>query len=368
MIQAVAFQVLMNTILVFTKARTATLLGNEWLDLSTDFVERLNRCLDLLPKSVHGKGRLQIVPRKIQVFFIVYDDNRRFNWSRTLSHQDVGRNLDFCGQGHIYGEGVKRRFTVTVYAFEGAAQHHITIEGVFLDDVSDISPINSFFDKRTSLYNHTMVQLGLPYKFGHFWRDWHDQQQLQRVMSSPTPPTHEWWAANYPFVNQMQFRMSFVSELTLFEQHWSTLTAVYRHLSANPPKLFNECSEELDHLFQEMNTYFRSPVIDYPSATSSTDDQTKLFARFTTFDFVPVDCQDDLTCIVRSGAKRFIGALLESLRTHTLERQKLRPPLVHMMDLGGKWESYGHERFSKDPLRLSIKEILTKAFWFDETY
>jgi hypothetical protein len=157
------FSTFIQILLVFGRARTSTLLIDEWLEVSKDFIGRLNRSLGLLPKMAGASfHKLSVVHRRAATFFVVCDSSPRFNWSRTLTHQHVGQNLDFCGAGQIYGEGVQKRFTVTVFTFDGAGQYKIVNEGVFLDEVSDTSPINTFFDKRTALFNHTMSQLRLP--------------------------------------------------------------------------------------------------------------------------------------------------------------------------------------------------------------
>jgi len=375
-IHSVAFKVLLNILLVFGRARTSTLQCSEWFHLSKDFVGRLNSCLDLLPKSVGAAfHKLRIVPRRPRTFFVVSDSSPRFNWSRSLTHQQVGRNLDYCGVGQIYPDGVQKRRAVLVYILDSGAQYKIGHEWVFLDEVSDIRPIESFFDKRTALFNHTMNQLGLPYQFNHFWADWDNRQQLlQKVMSSPDPPTAEWWANNYVFVCDILYGMSFASRDTLFDQHWTLLCAAYESLLSNTsdgfgPQTPNQCSETTDKLFQDMYAFFRSPKVDNISETISRDHQTQiaLFSSFK-FEYVEFDERDHLQDFAKSGAKRFIAGLLECLRMHTLEREKLREPLVHDLELGERWKSYGHELWSRDPLRLRLREVFSKWFWLDRYY
>src|SRR5437773_6499860 len=68
--QSLEFSVLINILLVVSRARTSTLITNEFLDISLEFCTRLNRALESLPTSTGATHhRIELVPRRRASFF-----------------------------------------------------------------------------------------------------------------------------------------------------------------------------------------------------------------------------------------------------------------------------------------------------------
>ena len=100
--QVALYMSLINILLVLSRARTSTMIVSDGLSVYSDFVSRLNSTLNSLPPSSGATHhRLEIVQRTKAAFFVVCSRSPRFIWSRSLTQQDVGRNLDFCGPGHF---------------------------------------------------------------------------------------------------------------------------------------------------------------------------------------------------------------------------------------------------------------------------
>jgi len=96
---------LLNTILVFGRARTACL--EDRLEPCRDLVKRLNAELTKAsPEASYHK--LEIFRRGAGpgTFQITCANSPRFNWSMNATHLDLGRNLDYFAAGHIYEDAV----------------------------------------------------------------------------------------------------------------------------------------------------------------------------------------------------------------------------------------------------------------------
>src|SRR5271168_58911 len=134
---------------------------------------------------------LEIVQRTKAAFFVVCSKSSRFIWSRSLTQQDVGRNLDFCGPGHFtHGKwDPLREALLQVYEVHDSAAFQITNEScVIVDESADTSPIDTIFQKRTDLWNSTMRQLELPYRFDGVWyRGNLNRSEIRSEMEAETP-------------------------------------------------------------------------------------------------------------------------------------------------------------------------------------
>jgi hypothetical protein len=375
--QAQHFEALMNTLLVLTGARTSALLTNCVFEPCVDFVIRLNRTLDSIPKDLGATHhQLELVPRKSGLFFVTCKRSPRFNWSRDLTDYEVGLNLDFCGASHFGKSDVKNRLNVQVFEIHQASSVCLTVEAVYLDQISDAQPIYEFFNKRTALWNRSMHQLGMPYRFAHFMRA--NTEDVARVMQSPTPPSPKWWATHYPFIGRTPYQTTYVSADSHFSTHWSFLRAIYNKLATNDFKypLAMEYAEETENLFKSLYSFFRSDntspdachAQDSPPALSNADFEGKVMAQLSSIDlYRPVSCNEDYPLMIRSGFKCVLSALMEMLRMRTTERWKLREPLVYNPDMGvDGWNDYGHEQFCDDPLRVEFRQMIFKSFWYDE--
>lgn len=364
--QSLEYSMLINILLVVSRARTSTLITNEFLDISLEFSTRLNRSLHSLPRTTGAAHhRIELVPRRHASFFVVCERSPRFIWSRSLSHHEVGLNLDFGAPGHIFGTGIKIQTRLDIFEIHGPASYQITSEIVYLDRVEDIEPINDFYRKRTDLFNQTMIQLAMPYRFMHFWRI---NKELERVMQSSQPPSPEWWAKSYVYICNLAYGMTFVSVDCQFSEHWSTLRAAYNKIISSPP-IFMECSEATEKLFGALYILFQSngtrPLLQSSFLQYSSD--AEIIALLESLElFSPMPCKDDYPIVWRSDLRRFFKSVLEVCRMRIFERWKLREPLVYRLNIPEVWYDYGHETWCRDPLRLKFRNIFTKSFWCDK--
>src|ERR1700737_4168697 len=88
---------LLNTILVFARARTSTLQNMASWNHVRRLVKRLNAVVDSVPGASHHKVELV---RRGPYYFVTCSRSPRFNWSVHLTQRDVGRNLDMFASGH----------------------------------------------------------------------------------------------------------------------------------------------------------------------------------------------------------------------------------------------------------------------------
>lgn len=224
-----------------------------------------------------------------------------------------------------------------------------------------------------------MIQLGMPYRFAHFWRDGNGEEEVARVMQALNPSSSDWWAQNYVYICYFGYGMTYTSVDTQFRSNWPILRAVYKiissHISTN--RLVMECSDATEKLSENLYTLFRSNemnsldvlnTIDSSAAVSYSSLEAKVIAQLESVDlFSPVSCQDDYPMLIRSGLKCFLSALLEFWTTWTMKRWKLREPLEYRVDIGAeKWYDYGHQTWCRDPLRIEFRKIFSKSFWCDK--
>src|SRR5271170_2181924 len=95
------YEMFINIILVFARARTSTLYNYKHLRLCRSLIKRLNNILRSLGAQHHC---MEIVHCTTITFFITCSRSPRFNWKHPLSHRQAGQNLDFYAAGHIVGE------------------------------------------------------------------------------------------------------------------------------------------------------------------------------------------------------------------------------------------------------------------------
>lgn len=96
---------LLNTVLVFARARTSTFQNlSSWNQVS-ELAKRLNSAADSVGASYH---QVELVRRGPKTYFLTCSRSPRFNWNISLSHRDVGRNLDFFAPDH--GKGPAEMF------------------------------------------------------------------------------------------------------------------------------------------------------------------------------------------------------------------------------------------------------------------
>jgi len=357
------------------------------LRVCSDFVSQINSTLNSLPSSSGATHhRLEIVQRTKAAFFVVCSKSPRFIWSRSLTQQDVGRNLDFCGPGHFTRAkwDPLREALLQVYEVHDSATFQITNECVFVDESADTSTIDTIFQKRTDLWNSTMKQLELPYRFDGVWyRGNFNRSEIRSIMEAETPPSADWWAQNYPRICFSPFSSTYFSASTQFDTHWLLLRSVYEITSSYEGKYARamQCSEDTEKIFRSLHHLFVSTAIQSDTLDSlemfndfsNLNVQKRIVSQVESIELFRPDPDDPFpdgygTCIESSGLKRLLQTFVELIRMYTVERWKLNQPLMYNYDFGVEgWYDYGHGFWCTDPLRtFKFKLLFSRWFWFDK--
>lgn len=185
----------LNTILVFGRARTATLQGQFWWNELNVLTRRLNSTLE----TIDSHHKLELVPRGGS-FFVTCSRSPRFNWKVQLTHGDVGRNLDFFAPGHVSPTEPK----CFVQCIETGSMQIIMTEAVLIDAFTDDlvrEEFQLFNERRENLFNVTMKQLGLRYRFKCIVTFPPTIASVPGIMSNVLPPSASWWEDNCIYVN-----------------------------------------------------------------------------------------------------------------------------------------------------------------------
>ena len=203
------FEVLINILLVFARARTSTLIGFITLEplytLIPPFVNKLNAILKNLPSGRGKPHQLKIRKRMIGSWFITTKNSPRFIWKRQLTHREIGLNLDLFAAGHIlYTLDHNLSRARSCFVEIGSYVHlDIIVENVFIEYLpdSDVASLREFSLRKEALLNTTMKRLSLPYRFKWFYRTPTTELEVARVLQQRNPPTKAWWEEKYYFVN-----------------------------------------------------------------------------------------------------------------------------------------------------------------------
>jgi hypothetical protein len=273
---------LLNTVLVFARARTATFHNlSSWNQVS-ELAKRLNSAADSVGASYH---QVELVRRGPKTYFLTCSRSPRFNWNISLSHRDVGKNLDFFAPGHMT---IDKQICST-YFIEKRSFEELTGEIVLLDYLKD-DAVRKEFDRfntiRERLFNSTMEQLGLDYRFKCLVVQPGTVESVPQVMARSTPPNAKWWEDHCFFVNGfllpgilLQSEFAFCGFETKHEASWRLLQLTfefimkykryeYWHTSADTGKVFwklmeqtfrrirTTCERDLDE--KEFNQFYES--------------------------------------------------------------------------------------------------------------
>lgn len=240
-------EVFIATILVFGGARTATLQGNFWWPEINDLVNRLNSVLESVGASQH---KLELVLRG-RCFLVTCSRSPRFIWKTQLTHRDVGYNLDFFAPGHLGG-------TEVVHFIEAESLQLVMGECVLakaLEDETVREEFDDFNKKRVDLYNSTMENLGLRYRFKCAVTI-RVETEISRALASSTPPSQSWWTAHWSVVNG-----SFISETNMtsmfayceddsdYETYWPVIQMIYAFLAKYGRGEYWYAFEETGHAY-----------------------------------------------------------------------------------------------------------------------
>ena len=190
---------LLNTVLVFARARTSTLQNvTSWKKVSR-LAKKLNKAAKAVGAVHH---RIELLRRGPKTYFVTCGRSPRFSWSLSLTHRDVGVNLDYFAPGHMRTNPPSPQ--CLVYFVEKTTFEEITGERVLIEYLKDDAIKTDFTrhnSRRETLFNFTMEKLALDYRFKCLvlWPD--TLQSVPSVMALPDPPSAQWWDDHCFFVN-----------------------------------------------------------------------------------------------------------------------------------------------------------------------
>jgi hypothetical protein len=223
---------LLNTILVFTRARTATMQNLFSWSKVRRLVKLLNAAADSVGASHH---RVELV-RRGPYFFVTCSHSPRFNWAVHLTDRDVGRNLDMFAPGHCTTD---QRYTKRfVYLVEISSMKVVTSEVVLLEYLNaddSLGEFHRFNQTRESLFNSTMEALGLVHRFKCIVHTREALDYVASVMESHAPPTLTWWQNHCFYVNGWlnpdvitNANLAFCGFRTKHEIYWPLIRRVFQ--------------------------------------------------------------------------------------------------------------------------------------------
>jgi hypothetical protein len=276
---------LLNTVLVFTRARTATLLSSYSLEEVKQFTRRLNEAAESVGASHH---QLELFPL-YGMYFVTCRRSPRFQWILPMTHHDIGRNLDYFAPGHLTTDPNAQR--CFIFFVEKTRLRAVTAEAVLVKSLEDES-VHEVFRKynqtREDLFNTSMKQLGLPYEFKCVVMMPDGPEHLASVMANPSPPPSEWWDENCYLLNGFVFPgvlvdhdYNFCSYKTKYNLYWPLIQQTfhfvisykrYEYCHGNPSyagsvkdvlrRVKDLCEkdsvEDFDAVFAEIKESFRS--------------------------------------------------------------------------------------------------------------
>lgn len=226
------FDALLDTVLVFGRARTAAFhsIG--------DF-NRCQRLANALNASLKAAGRdamhhqVELVRRGPIQFFITCKNSPRFDWNVRLTHRAVGMNLDFFAAGHMFPWPHPPR------AHLSFVEHHtlesLSTECILLESLEDPKFYQQFIqfnNAKESVVNETFEKLGLRYRVKWFLNSPIERERIAAVMTSPVPPSLEWWHDNYFMLNipgpfEKTYSVQFCTYETKYKYAWPLLQQLF---------------------------------------------------------------------------------------------------------------------------------------------
>lgn len=381
--------VLVNTLLVFSRARTSAMFDDIDISICRDFANRLNQALRSLPETCGATHhQIEVVRRNNFSIFITCSRSPRFIWNHYLTHREVGLNLDYAAPGHLrFGDTVSQSKLLDIVEISTHVHSSIVGEVVMIDYVTDMPVLEGFIERKKTLFNSTMARLELPYQFDSVWSDSDTIRDVERAMRSETPPSRDWWESNYISINPLPYSMSFCSRVSQFETYWSVLEEVYRFSERQSRAITNprpiEYSAEVENLFVDVykalqsNSRQWSSTSDSHSASNDTPllnavllSPEDLLEKVTTaaeclvidIGTLRLQVQDDHEPVRRSDLSCFLQMVIEWCKVHTLERWKTRLPLVH--STSHRWPTVGDKRWGHDPPGQKRFWARVTDFWF----
>ena len=227
---------LIDTVLVFTRARTSAMYSRNDLPACRSLVRLLNAVLE----NVGGEAlhhRLELVRRGNGLFFITCKNSPRFNWKTHLTHIDIGRNLDYSASGHIFLRPFPPRGLNQF--IERTSMQRLFSEYVLLETLQDNTlneELSRFNAAKEALFNDVMRRLGLPYRFKWVLSTPSRAESAKSVIASLIPPSQEWWEDNCVFADGngipgLASSLRYCSLLSKFEKYWPVIQHMYFFLT-----------------------------------------------------------------------------------------------------------------------------------------
>jgi hypothetical protein len=216
---------LLDTILVFARARTSTLNYKTDISACRSIMIRLNSVLE----NIRGEAlhhRMELVKRGRGLFFITCIKSPRFNWKTHLTHLDIGRNLDYSCAGHFFVHPFPPRGSIEF--FERHSMQSLFSETVLLEVLEDVEvkkELVRFNTAKEDMFNDVMRKFGLRYRFKWFFITPEHAEDAAAVMVGVTPPSQEWWEDNCVFADGngivgLVWCCRYATLLSKFEQYW----------------------------------------------------------------------------------------------------------------------------------------------------
>lgn len=223
-IDYLAFSTILNILLVFTGARTAALLDN-LNSVYSPFIHRLNNALRETNQSAF---RLD-VDEFYMGDFVYRENNPRFihSHAQRLRHREIGHNLDFFMPDNI--DAIDDKIYISIHEMQTWVQ--VTGEVVAkrcIRSEKDIQRLITFTDHKVQSFNNAFQQLHLPYNFAWFYSA--PAASLDNVMSNNTPPSRDWWDANWFNVawSTVTHRPHLQHIFHDYEHNWGVITTIWK--------------------------------------------------------------------------------------------------------------------------------------------
>jgi hypothetical protein len=346
---------LLNTVLVFGRARTSALLhmGN-WTRVKA-LTKRLNSAARAAG-AVHHILELDRVAGRGS-FFVTCRHSPRYQWSRPMSHYQVGQNLDYFAPGHIsMDSGRERCFVAFVNTI---SLRCLTGEVVFQDALNDPhvrNELHQYNKVRETILNSTMQQFGLTYRFKCVLHTADILENVAATLATNQPPAPEWWAANCYFVNGISFpgvnvdpSYSFCGFHTKYDQHWPLICKTFHFVLGHNRYEYNPSRvtywEAMDSLLRHIKSVCEVDAEDVDDYAGVLDDIEVRFDNLTmlapSMTSCPVQQSDEIarrqteTITSNSRIRRGLRHLnkkyhyiVRVVRLHVFERFKLQPRIT----------------------------------------
>ena len=227
-------QPMLNTVLVFARARTSTFESISSWNAVALLVKGLNAAADAVGASHH---RLEMVHQTRRSYFVTCSNSPRFNWNLSLSHREIGENLDYFAPGHNRVDSTK----YAVYFIEKESFEELTGECVLPEYLTkeDWKELKRFNDVREHLYNQAMTKLGLSYRFKYLVTKpgTSTAESVQHMMKQSTAPSPDWWEEHCFYVNgfllpgiMLHSQFAFCGFDTKYDRYWLFIQSTFQFM------------------------------------------------------------------------------------------------------------------------------------------